>query len=81
MINVRVRRSPHLLNPSGVGKTMLAKTVAQHIVKDKEKGFIRIDMSEWVGIAHTHNTPSSNHKIQNNPNPPAGMPPNTRWPV
>jgi len=29
------------------GKTMLAKLLAKHVLKDDENGFIRIDMSEY----------------------------------
>eukprot|EP01127_Copromyxa_protea_P023226 TRINITY_DN8641_c0_g1_i1.p1 TRINITY_DN8641_c0_g1~~TRINITY_DN8641_c0_g1_i1.p1 ORF type:complete len:572 (-),score=88.69 TRINITY_DN8641_c0_g1_i1:47-1762(-) len=39
------------LGSSGVGKTMLAKCLAEHIVDDHENGFIRIDMSEY---GHKH---------------------------
>eukprot|EP01130_Rhizamoeba_saxonica_P016003 TRINITY_DN7313_c0_g1_i1.p1 TRINITY_DN7313_c0_g1~~TRINITY_DN7313_c0_g1_i1.p1 ORF type:complete len:580 (+),score=120.85 TRINITY_DN7313_c0_g1_i1:260-1999(+) len=39
------------LGSSGVGKTMLAKCVAEHVSKDPENGFIRIDMTEYT---HTH---------------------------
>jgi ATP-dependent Clp protease ATP-binding subunit ClpB len=35
------------LGSSGVGKTMLAKLLAEHVVKDADDGFIRIDMSEY----------------------------------
>lgn len=35
------------LGSSGVGKTMMAKLLADHLVKDKENGFIRIDLSEY----------------------------------
>ena len=35
------------LGSSGVGKTMLAKLLAQHVVKNEEEGFIRVDMSEF----------------------------------
>lgn len=35
------------LGSSGVGKTMLAKLVAQNVVKNPEDGFIRIDLSEY----------------------------------
>ncbi|XP_022084480.1 caseinolytic peptidase B protein homolog isoform X2 [Acanthaster planci] len=35
------------LGSSGIGKTELAKQIAQYIHKDVKKGFIRIDMSEY----------------------------------
>ncbi|KRX80965.1 Caseinolytic peptidase B -like protein [Trichinella sp. T6] len=35
------------LGSSGVGKTELAKQVAQYLYKDNKKSFIRIDMSEY----------------------------------
>lgn len=35
------------LGSSGVGKTMLAKCIAEIIMKDHHNGFIRIDMSEF----------------------------------
>ncbi|KAG1710428.1 Caseinolytic peptidase B [Nymphon striatum] len=37
------------LGSSGIGKTELAKQVARYLHKDKPKGFIRIDMSEYQG--------------------------------
>ena len=35
------------LGSSGIGKTELAKQVAQYLYKDKKKAFIRLDMSEF----------------------------------
>lgn len=36
------------LGPTGVGKTELAKTLAQELFDDDKKGLIRIDMSEYM---------------------------------
>lgn len=36
------------LGPTGVGKTELAKTLASELFDDDKKGFVRIDMSEYM---------------------------------
>lgn len=42
------------LGSSGIGKTELAKQVARYLHKDLNKGFIRIDMTEYQQKHEVH---------------------------